>query len=280
MTENQAEPAATPESASSNGATTKEVRRSRPARELATDRIKCEKQFEIIRAYVSASGPEGKQPVTNQQVADIVQMTASTVSMGNAFWTGIGFLQKADGGYLPALEVLQYALAHEWNPETAAHKLAPLLQKTWFVEKLIPKLRHRDLREDEALADLADAAQAGPQYKNQLRMLIDYAVTAGLFARENGMIKLVRRDPTADSGTPALKPSAAEVQKTEERPPAQQPLAPVKSHTPDQGGIGMQFTIHVTAAELASWQPERIAAFFKGIADVFAAKGKSGEEVG
>ena len=41
----------------------------------------------------------------------------------------------------------------------------------------------------------------------------------------------------------------------------------------------MQFTVHVSMAELATWHPERIAAFFKGVADVLAAKGKSGEEI-
>src|SRR5260370_14916956 len=103
----------------------------RPNKILPSDRIAFLKQLDILRAWAAASGPSGKV-VSNNEVAGIVKMQPSTVSMGNAFFGSIGLLLKADGGYIPAPEVMSFLRAYEWSPETAFTKLVPIISKTWF----------------------------------------------------------------------------------------------------------------------------------------------------
>src|SRR5579883_1947387 len=152
----------------------KPVKKQRPTlqKTLPTDRINFGKQLDIIRAY-AALGANGK-PVTNADVGEMMKMQPSTVSLTNAFLSSIGLIIKAEGGYVPAPEVISFLRANEWTPETAAHELSPKIQQSWFAEILLPKVAFSPISEDAALAKLSDAAQAGPIYRSQLRILLDY----------------------------------------------------------------------------------------------------------
>src|SRR5207249_1707754 len=101
---------------------------------------------------------------TPKDVAGIVKMVPTTLYLVNPFFVDIGLLQRAEGGFLPAPEVVNYQLAFQWSPESASQKLAPLIEKTWFAQKLMPKLRFRVTEEKEAVTDLAMAASAGTKY--------------------------------------------------------------------------------------------------------------------
>ncbi|GMV24390.1 MAG: hypothetical protein AMXMBFR58_04210 [Phycisphaerae bacterium] len=240
-------------------------KRPRAAKVLPTDRIRFEKQLDVLRAYASASGIEGKA-VSNSDVAGIVQLTESTVSLGNNFWSDIGLLIRADGGYVPAPEVQAFQKAAEFGsePAVAALKLGPLLSRSWFYTRLRPKISFRTLTEDEAILELAEEAGAQLSHKPQLRVLLDYLAWSGLIVRDNNAIKLAKPSQESGDSTPSGEHRAARSSATV-----------VVAQQQSEGVVQFQISVKVSMSEIASWDPQRIAAFFSGIAQVMAAKGKS-----
>lgn len=244
------------------------AQKTRPTKILPTDRITFSRQLDLLRAFAAASGQNGKV-VTNEEVADIVNMSSSTVSMANAFFKDAGFLRQGEGGYLPSGEVVAFNLAYQWNPDTASHKLSPLLRESWFAKAIMPKLAFRPLDEGEAIATLAEAAAAGPDYRGQLRLLLDYLEAAGLVQRDGNLIRLAQTGVAAATGGGMEKPPAPLPRVGGETPATlEQPIFA----QPTQGVVQFQVNVKVNMAELAGWEADRITAFFAGIAQVLAAK--------
>lgn len=242
---------------------------SKPTKYLPTDRITFPRQLDLLRGFAAASGATGKI-VTNNEVGEIVKMTGSTVSINNAFFAQNGFLTKADGGYIPTPEVLSFLRAYEWSPDTAATKLAPIVNRTWFAEELLPKLSFGQLTTNEAIQHLADACNAGPDYRGQLRFLLEYMTASGLIEWDGNQ---VRKGGTAVTSSAA--PSSDIVQTPSNPPPgAAEPkraVAPTFFGT-TEGAVNFNVSVRVDMGEFSNWKPERIAAFFNGMAQVLAAK--------
>jgi hypothetical protein len=260
MADAQVAAASLDDSAKPNG----EKRRTRPTKTLPTDRITFSKQLEILRAFGTLGGASGTSVVTNKDVADAVKMQPSTVSLANPFFVSVNILQKADDGCIPSAYVIEMIRAKEWTPETASHKLAPPLRDSWFGTTLLPKLSFAPMSEESALAKLAEACTASPEYKPQLRMLIDYLIIAGLVEREGDQLKAAKTEG-ATLGSKAEVTTAKPI----ERERAQ--VATGFTQTPE-GAVNFHISIRVEMAEFAGWRPDRIAAFFNGIAAVLAAK--------
>lgn len=244
--------------------------RTRPTKILPTDRITFVKQLDLLRAYAAASGPTGKV-VTNKDAADIVKMNVTTTSLANAFFLDVGFLQKRDGGFAPSPEVVSFSRAYEWNPETATHKLGPLLPITWFGEVLLPKLTFSPIEESEAIRRLAEAAAASPDYKKQVSVLLDYLKAAGLTQQDGTQIKIAKTAP--QSGPPVLDRSAPSGRSDSRDPQAGKSTVSTVFAQPTEGVVQFHVSVRVDMGEFAGWQPERITSFFAGIAQVLAAKG-------
>ena len=168
----------------------------RPNKVIPTERLVLSKQLAILRAFVAASGQAG-ETVTNRIVAEIVGMAESTVSLANNFFLKTRLLSKGVGGFLPSNEVVSYVRAHEWNPDTAAHKLAPALSQAWFVKVLKPKLGFKAMVEADAINLLADNSAAAPKYKPNLKLLIDYMVVSGIAQRDGTQLKLAKPQSAA-----------------------------------------------------------------------------------
>jgi hypothetical protein len=249
--------------------------RSKPNKTLPTDRITFSKQLTILRSYAAASTTSPNKVVANAQVAGIVEMTAATISLANPFLASIVLLQKTEGGYIPSEEVIGFQRAFEWNPDTAGQKLAEPIRQSWFGQALLSKLSVRSMSEDEALADLASASGASTEYKGQLRVLLDYLATAGLIQNEGGQVRAAR-----SNGQPDRIPQSRPEIKQQEREPTQSKsnVATAFSQTPE-GAVNFHITVRVEMKEFANWKPERIAAFFNGIATVLAAEANV-EQVG
>ena len=147
--------------------------KKKPSRALPTPRITFKRQLEILRVYAIASGPTSKI-VNNKTVAAIVKMDSGTTTMASPFFVETGFLQRMEGGFIPAPDVVSFMRAHEWNAETASQKLAPIVASSWFGQALLPKLEFRALEEKEVIKNLADLAAATPEHAGQLRMLVDF----------------------------------------------------------------------------------------------------------
>ncbi|MEX2156342.1 MAG: hypothetical protein WD773_05830 [Gemmatimonadales bacterium] len=256
--------------------------KARPIKTLPTDRIKFDKQLDLLRAYAAISGPTLKS-VSNKDVAGVVEMVASTVSISNKFFSEMGFLLAAsDGGYTPASDVVSYVRAYEWKPETAAYKLAPTILRTWFAERLVPKLRYRQMDEAEAITDLAEEAAASQVYQNQLKILLDYLTASGIIVRENGRVNLGPQANAVASGngTAATTAGVPDAPRPETAAPPKGKGAAVSTvfNAPTEGVVEFHVSVRVDMSEFKGWQGDRIAAFFGGIAQVLAAKGKIEED--
>ena len=256
--------------------------KSKPIQVLPADRVIFAKQLSLLRAYAAASGHE-KKPVKLPEVADIAKIHANTISVANGFLVDIGLIQKTDAGFIPSAEVLAFAAAHEWNPDKAAHKLAPIILESWFAKTLLPKLTFDKVRERDAIADLAQAASAGTDCKNSVKMLIDYMEAVGVIQREGEFLR--KSTPVASAPHTSTERHAAanppEHRETAHRDSVPQRSSVSTAFTQMTGGM-VQFNISVKVdmQEFSGWQPERITAFFAGIAQVLAAKGAVEQEAG
>jgi hypothetical protein len=245
---------------------------SRPTKFLPSERITFARQLDILRGWAAASGPLRKV-VSNIEVAKVVDMQPSTVSLNNAFYSSIGLLVKADGGYAPAEEVTAFLRGYDWNKETAAQKLAPILSRSWFYEALASKLEFGPRSEVDCLQDLGDAANASQGYKSNLKMLLEYLAAAGLVQREGDMVR---------KGGTNMAPAAVQANSPEPSAPSKQEVALADSMSKTmpslfgttEGQVQFNIAVKVNMGEFATWQADRIASFFSGIAQVLAAKAK------
>jgi hypothetical protein len=254
----------------------------KPTRILPTARISFPKQLDILRAFAAASGPSNKLVVL-KEVADIVKLAPNTITLATPFWADVKFIQRKEGqGFTPASELMEYAHAYNWNKDTAAYKLASLLSDTWFWQALEPKLNYGELSEDEAITALAERSTAGPDYKSQLRVILDYLDAAGMVKRENGMVQIVKGAQPRAAAQPAThtqseKPAAASSSESKSAPLPRSSVTTNFSQ-PMQGVVQFDVSVKVDMSEFAGWQPARIAAFFNGIAQVLSAKGAIEQE--
>lgn len=238
------------------------AKRAEPQEPLPTDRVSVSKQLEYLAAYAGASD-KGQRAVSNETIADVVKMKASTVSLANAFFVRMGFLTRSGREYIPSKEVLEYKLALDWNDGEAAHKLSPIIERSWFAQTLRPKLEMRSVEETEAIADLAQRAMADKRYQPQLRSLLDYMEKTGIIRREGSLIFLNRRIPNEPQETTIgtqSKGAARDESDTVDLPFIQ------------KGAVHLSVTVNVDLEQISRWRPDRITAFFGGLAQVLAAQ--------
>lgn len=248
---------------------------------LPTFRVGFQKQMDALKAYAVLS-ENGTKPVHYTRISEMIKIHEANVSSMNPFFLEIGLILKASNGYLPSAAVLDYNRARSWNPDTAALKLAPVIGQTWFGQELTQRLQFRELSEDEAIQVLADVSNAGPETKPQLRVLIEFCEATKIIERANGQLRL---PPIV--GTPIIETESTRIE-TEALPPCPVPLPQPQSSAPQSapsvapardthgvGGVAFDVSINVSMAEMKDWSPERITAFFTGIAQVLAAKNQS-----
>jgi hypothetical protein len=174
--------------------------------------------MDILRACAAASGGTG-QTVTNEAVGKIVGLSASTVSLANGFFVDVGFVKRIEGRHAPSQEVLDYARVHQWDADYAGHELAPLVREAWFGQALLPPLSFSPMAEHEAVRELAKAGNAEPQYRAQVRMLLDYMAAVGLIVLADGHVRL-GLDAAREAPPPKLAESKPPVTTGEPMAPA------------------------------------------------------------
>jgi hypothetical protein len=271
-----------PDGQSSSDTTAKPPVSEKPSKALPTDRVGVTKQFDMLRGYAAITS-QGKTAVTNTEVSELVKIHPNTAILANPFFLDVGFLRKEGNGYAVAPEVMSYVKAIGWNAETAAQKLAPLLSRTWFANVLLPRLRMgKPITEREAIELLADASGAGPRYEGQLKNILSYLTQSGLVRKEGDSY----RDGGAVIQEEAPMRSDTTTQRTDdEEPRIAQPREPVRgsslstafSQAPE-GVLRFNVDVSVDLKDFATWQPDRITAFWSGIAQVLAAKANVEQE--
>lgn len=236
-------------------------RTTAPTKRLPTPRIAYAKQLDLLRAYAAASS-QGLKAVDNEGVAALVKMSPATVSLANPFFADVGFLTRAEGGYLPDSSVLGFARVHAWNPDKAGTELAARLSGTWFGQTLLPRLTYGPLSDEEALIVLANEASAAPAYRSQVRTLLDYLETAGLIVRENGQVRRGVTTPTSFvESRPPDKPTADT-----------QPVQPTQTAEPQPGQPGLPLLIQGLLQQLPEgdeWTREGVDAWLDLAEKVF-----------
>lgn len=239
----------------------------KPKRTLPTSRISFQKQCDLLRAWVAACGTD-PVPKPIRDAADIAKIHSSTASLANSFFSKIGLLLPSGRGFVPSPGTIAFYNAHQWGHENAAKKLRPIIQNTWFGKCLLPKLGYASLKEEEALGLLGETAEAGKEYKPQLKMLLEYLNASGVIKREGNYIFL--GNGNGDSIDDIVDPESPK--EPQEPIGPKQPIAPLPAAS-TQGAVQFSISVKVDMAELAGWQPDRIAKFFEGISKVLAAKG-------
>lgn len=242
----------------------------KPSRALPTYRISYLKQLEILRAY-SALASQGSVAPTNPAVAELVELHRNTTGLASPFFVDVGFLAKAGDGYVPASEVVAYGKASSWNQETAGAKLGPILRNSWFGKALLPHLQMGEVEERRAIEIIALECNAGPKYEGQIKTVLQYLATAGIILREGDVIRAVTtaalEAPVADERTDMTDTAK------DKEPVRSVGVATGFAHVPE-GMLRFNVDVNVDMREFASWSPERISAFWAGIAQVLAAKAK------
>lgn len=248
----------------------KTTAKSKPTKTLPNWRIGVAKQFDILRAY-GAGSQKGTKPVSTEDAANIVKMSPTTVVMANAFLASAGLLKRTDAGtFLPCQEVLDFLGAYEWDKKTASHKLGPKFKQTWFAEALLPRIQFGDpIEEKSAVTVLAESAgNVGPEYERELRMLIDFLALSGVIQKDGGQIKQIGKGAAAPE---TLQVRAEETVAVTDTVRASRVSTGYAAQSPG-GGVDFNINVQVDMAEFGGWHPDRITAFFKGIALVLAAK--------
>lgn len=166
-----------------------------PDEPLPTPRVAFDKQIKCLLIY-GIKSERGSKMVSLDEVAKVVDLNPSTVSLCNPFFVKVGLLIKSGKEFQPSAAVIDMARAHEFNPETASLKLAPIIQNSWFARSLEAKLRLGQTDVGQAIQILAEQANVGKDQENQLYMLLDYLREAGLIRRDgNSLSWISNREP-------------------------------------------------------------------------------------
>ena len=155
---------------------------------------------------------------------------------------------------------------------------APILSRSWFGQTLLPRLTIRSHASHEAIRILAERCAAPPEFGGELGLILDYLNVGGVVLIENGH---VHRNASLESqDTPANGQPDLGKDLHRETAPVKTVALSSMCNAADPANGAVQFNIHVSIqmAEFSGWAPERITAFFAGIAQVLSAKGGGSAE--
>lgn len=130
------------------------------------------------------------------------------------------------------------------------------------------------MEEEAAITTLGEKAGVGKEYRRNLQMLVEFVVASGLVQRDGSQLRLAGKPAPAATDTG----SRTEASKSEPEPPNRSRVATVFTRTAE-GAIHFNVSVKVEMAELATWPPQRINAFFNGIAAVMRAKAGVEQEI-
>ena len=174
------------------------VWKSKPTKNLPTDRVSKDTQFKILRAYAKASEDQGRGAVSNTDVARFADITASSISTCNPFWNDAGLLVREGIKQRPVEAVFAFDQAAEWGEDCPASRLSSVLATSWFGKPLLARLSLKPATVHEAQAFLAEECKAGIEYKGQIGLLLEYLEAAGLITIEGSMVSKTNRGAVSE----------------------------------------------------------------------------------
>ncbi|HUI89169.1 MAG TPA: hypothetical protein VLX61_10660 [Anaerolineales bacterium] len=235
-----------------------------PTQVIPTNRVSYDKQREVLKAFAVIGN--GGKVVTIKSVSEAVTLTVSAVRSTTDFFASIGLLKEVSGGFVIAKEVNDYYIADQAGESNAYYRIRPLLEKTWFANALMPKLQLKDISELDAVTALSISSSADKEYRGRIKMLLRLMEDAGMIVTNGNNISRGQSIPlpTSEIDEPQIVFTTAK---------DKMPLS--KSVV---GGVQLNFSIHVDSDDFSKWSPDRISAFFGGLAQVLAAKAALDQE--
>lgn len=243
-----------------------------PLRPLPSTRTKFDTQLLILRAFAAASGPT-KRPAQNADVANASGVNISTVSSCNRFFADVGLIEQQGRGYVPAQAVYDFQLAHSWNPDTAAHKLAGSIEQSWIWETIGGRLSIRSLTDDEVTAALADAVKAPPAFRASIEIIIEFLIAVGLVERDAG--GLLKRSNGAHLPTPkpSEKPAGESASKDAAERQAPKPQREPEHEAPLSNSMSLSMKLVIPMDKVSRLgDPQKVQDFFTEWANLVNAK--------
>ena len=190
---------------------------------IPTERVSFDKQMSVLRAYAAASGAE-KKPVSNDEVASVSGLSASSISLCNPFFNDCGLLVAEGRKQRPADAVFDYFHAHEWNSDAAPKKLFGIMSGTWAAQTLVRKLAFRQLSKDEAIQFLADTSKAQKVHRRNLETILDFLNATNVIAVEGNTVSKTQDSVAQPPSEAEKQPALADDKKADRH--AQQPVEP------------------------------------------------------
>jgi hypothetical protein len=269
----------TPTGGGGSGDTARQQTRQRATKGLPTDRIKMERQYDILAAIGRISSP--RNSINAESLARTVGggIAPATVMLSNTFFADANLITiPAKGRYAATDALAKYARRLDTDtPDRAAQELHEPIRRSWFWQVLEPLFVNGKIRVSDAENVLLDAAEASPSHLPMIRNMITWLEHIGMITVDDQFItakgSVLASAPAEDVEVgPAATPDGPEKTAdagTESKKPTEQAgdrsLAPV---------ISLSFEVRITVDDLARLSADQITALFAAVGTVAAVKGR------
>jgi hypothetical protein len=253
-------------------------RRPRATRALPTDRMRFEKQVEVLRAF-SVASRDGALPVDANMLSSFSNVAAVTVVLDNNFFLESGLITRVKKGqYIPVAEVNEFRRLFTFNDPQASRVLAPVLEKTWYFEALRIFDEMGSPSRAQAVRLLADHAGADGSFTAQIELLLDWLCFVGLVEINEDEKVLVNgvEGRWIDAEVDPAKAKRDEANAVTPRPGTSGTITtiqePVINARPSPTVLAWSFEVKLTADDLSKLSPEQIKAVFEAAGTVAAVR--------
>jgi hypothetical protein len=265
----------TPPGGGDSGNTSRQQARQRPSKAIPTDRIKVDRQYEVLQALGRLSGPR-KETVNADRLARAVgDIVPTTVILSNRFFEAAGWITTpAKGLYAATDALMKYTQLLAVNePDRAAETLRGPARESWFWSTLEPHFANGKIRRNEAELMLMTEAVATDSHLPMIRNLLAWLEHIGLITVDDQFI--AAKDETsaqASDAAPTVTPDGPE-RAADTRTEGTKPTAQAGERSPAPV-ISLSFEVKITVDDLARLSADQITALFAAVGTVAAVKGK------
>jgi hypothetical protein len=251
----------------------------RPAKPIPSDRMKWDVQFKVLRTL----GQLGTRTTDAEFLSKAMSGEVShyTVALSHGFFVECGWLARVGRGeWRPTDALLGYVRQAQYNTEKALAFLREPAKDSWVWRTMSETLSNGSVEINTMLATLAHEAEAD-SHRTQLLMILQWFEFIGLIVVDENAVR--RAEDTdgsqdhaehADSAATA-NPTTTATATVVASPERQETAASVPKPTNAASGrpdalLNFDFSISLTAADLAVLTPEQISAVFEAVGKVVA----------
>ena len=267
--------AVAPTDSGGSGDAGRQQARQRAAKALPTDRIKMERQYDILAAIGRLSS--SRNSIDSDSLARAVGggIAATTVMLSNRFFADAGWITiPAKGQYAATEPLAQYARRLVTDTaDRAALELHDPVRQSWFWQELESLFTDGKARVSDAETMLMRAAEATPGHLPMIRNLITWLEHIGMVTVNDQIIAV-----KVDVATPAADADGQRAPEHAEKPAETGAEGAKPTERAGDGSpapvISLSFEVKITVDDLARLSADQITALFAAVGTVAAVKGK------